>query len=561
MELKKLEKIDKEEFYNKEEVCEALTMLEKELIVVGNLKTKIFKFPIEIAKILGSSSQIIKDPMKYWKNIVLEEDWENFYKSTKKFINGKVSFQSIDFRIKNNQNKIMWLKFIGNIVKDENNIPSTFVGAICLYERKNKIDSTTKLPVIEEFFKSLENKLKNPLKNIGILILGINNFKRINDFYGRETGNIILRKISGIIKEEISFDAELYKLDGTNFGIIIENISKEEIEKMYEKIKKKFLEQQVSSKNEDLLTLSMGASMYPKDGKTYKELYKYAKYSKEYSKRQRGNSIAFFSKELFEKNERYLRILYLLKKDIDNNFENFKVFYQPQINSKTKKINGAEALLRWSCKEYGSVSPMEFIPILEENNLMETVGKWILKNSLETYKSEWSSYISDFLISINVSFVQLLDKNFVGDIKKIVHESGVNPENIVLELTESCMIKNIDYIKNISKELKNLGIKIALDDFGTGYSSLGILKELSIDIIKTDKIFIKNILYNNFDLVFIKFITSICHEINLKVCIEGIEQKEEYELVNSLGVDYIQGYYFGKPISKMEMTKKIKKMI
>ena len=557
-----LKKIDKEEFYyNKEEVCEALTMLEKELIVVGNLKTKIFKFPIEIAKILGSSSQIIKNPMKYWKNIVLEEDWENFYKSTKKFINGKVSFQSIDFRIKNKQNKVMWLKFIGNIVKDENNIPSTFVGAICLYERKNKIDSTTKLPVIEEFFKSLENKLKNPLKNIGILILGINNFKRINDFYGRETGNIILRKISGIIKEEISFEAELYKLDGTNFGIIIENISKEEIEKMYEKIKKKFLEQQVSSKNEDLLTLSMGVSMYPKDGKTYKELYKYAKYSKEYSKRQRGNSIAFFSKELFEKNERYLKILYLLKKDINNNFENFKVFYQPQINSKTKKINGAEALLRWSCKEYGSVSPMEFIPILEENNLMETVGKWILKNSLETYKSEWSSYISDFLISINVSFVQLLDKNFVGDIKKIVHESGVNPKNIVLELTESCMTKNIDYIKNISKELKNLGIKIALDDFGTGYSSLGILKELSIDIIKTDKIFIKNILYNNFDLVFIKFITSICHEINLKVCIEGIEQKEEYELVNSLGVDYIQGYYFGKPISKMEMTKKIKKMI
>ena len=557
-----LKKIDKEEFYyNKEEVCEALTMLEKELIVVGNLKTKIFKFPIEIAKILGSSSQIIKNPMKYWKNIVLEEDWENFYKSTKKFINGKVSFQSIDFRIKNNQNKVMWLKFIGNIVKDENNIPSTFVGAICLYERKNKIDSTTKLPVIEEFFKSLENKLKNPLKNIGILILGINNFKRINDFYGRETGNIILRKISGIIKEEISFEAELYKLDGTNFGIIIENISKEEIEKMYEKIKKKFLEQQVSSKNEDLLTLSMGVSMYPKDGKTYKELYKYAKYSKEYSKRQRGNSIAFFSKELFEKNERYLKILYLLKKDINNNFENFKVFYQPQINSKTKKINGAEALLRWSCKEYGSVSPMEFIPILEENNLMETVGKWILKNSLETYKSEWSSYISDFLISINVSFVQLLDKNFVEDIKKIVHERGVNPKNIVLELTESCMTKNIDYIKNISKELKNLGIKIALDDFGTGYSSLGILKELSIDIIKTDKIFIKNILYNNFDLVFIKFITSICHEINLKVCIEGIEQKEEYELVNSLGVDYIQGYYFGKPISKMEMTKKIKKMI
>ena len=545
-------------YYNKEEVYEALIKTSKDFIVIGNLKTGIFKYPVEIARILNLPSQIIDNPMKYWKKIILEEDWEKFYESNEKFMSGKESFHHVDFRIRNNKNEIVWLKCIGNMMKDKSGIPSTFVGMISLHEKNNKIDPVTRLFVIEEFFKSLEAKLENPPENIGVLILGINNFKRINEFYGRETGDAILRKISGIIQDAVPYSAEVYKLDGTNFGIILEDTSKEKIEKIYETIKDKFEEKQIVSKNEDILAVSVGVAMYPDDGQNYKELYQYAKYSRGYSKRKEGNSITFFSKELLESNARYLKILYLLKRDIDNGFKNFDIFYQPQIKSKSQEIEGVEALLRWSCEEYGCISPMEFIPILEENNLMVNVGKWVLKQSLETYKKEWSPYVPDLSISVNVSFVQFIDKNFVEDVKKILEESGVNPKNLVLELTESCMVNNINYIKKIYMALKKLGIKIALDDFGTGYSSLGVLKELPIDIVKTDRIFVKNILSNNFDLVFIKFITELCHEINLKICIEGVEQKEECELVNNFGVDYIQGYYFGKPVPRLEITKKLK---
>lgn len=545
-------------YYNKEEVYEALIKTSKDFIVIGNLKTGIFKYPVEIARVLNLPSQIIDNPMKYWKEIILEEDWEKFYESNEKFMSGKESFHHVDFRIRNNKNEIVWLKCIGNMMKDKSGIPSTFVGMISLHEKNNKIDPVTRLFVIEEFFKSLEAKLENPPENIGVLILGINNFKRINEFYGRETGDAILRKISGIIQDAVPYSAEVYKLDGTNFGIILEDTSKEKIEKIYETIKDKFEEKQIVSKNEDILAVSVGVAMYPDDGQNYKELYQYAKYSRGYSKRKEGNSITFFSKELLESNARYLKILYLLKRDIDNGFKNFDIFYQPQIKSKSQEIEGVEALLRWSCEEYGCISPMEFIPILEENNLMVNVGKWVLKQSLETYKKEWSPYVPDLSISVNVSFVQFIDKNFVEDVKKILEESGVNPKNLVLELTESCMVSNINYIKKIYMALKKLGIKMALDDFGTGYSSLGVLKELPIDIVKTDRIFVKNILSNNFDLVFIKFITELCHEINLKICIEGVEQKEEYELVNNFGVDYIQGYYFGKPVPRLEITKKLK---
>lgn len=308
----KIQNIDGKKFYyNKEEVYEALIKTSKDFIVIGNLKTGIFKYPVEIAKVLDLPSQIIEDPVKYWKNIILEEDWEKFYKSNENFMSGKESFHHVDFRIRNKKNEIVWLKCIGNMMRDKNGIPSTFVGMISLHEKNNKIDPVTRLFVIEEFFKSLEAKLENPPENLGVLILGINNFKRINEFYGRETGDAILRKISGIIQDAVPYSAEVYKLDGTNFGIILEDTSKEKIEKIYETIKDKFEEKQIVSKNEDILAVSVGVAMYPDDGQNYKELYQYAKYSRGYSKRKEGNSITFFSKELLESNARYLKILYL----------------------------------------------------------------------------------------------------------------------------------------------------------------------------------------------------------------------------------------------------------
>lgn len=550
-------KIKRRKFYcNKEEVYEGIVRSSEDYIVIGNLKTGVFKFPTEIVKLIGLPSKIVNDSLKYWKKAVLEEDWEKFYRAIENFISGKEIFQQLDFRILNN-NKIVWLKYMGNVVKDQKGKPSTLVGAISLNDKNNKIDPTTKLFMIDEFFNSLKVKIENCPKNIGVLILGINNFKRINEFYGRKTGDIILKRVSKIIQETLIYKGEIYKLDGTNFGILIENISKKEIKQIYEVIKEKFVAKQIISKNEDILGISMGAAMYPQDGNNYEELYQYAKYSRGYSKNLNGNSLVFFSKKLLESNTRYLKLLYLLKRDIDDDFKNFDIFYQPQIISKNQKIQGVEALLRWKCEEYGNISPLEFIPILEENNLMLIVGKWVLKKSLETYKKEWSKYNSELAISVNVSFVQFIDKNFVEDVNQALIDSGVEAKNLILELTENCMVTNINSITKVYNSLKNIGVKIALDDFGTGYSSLGVLKELPIDIIKTDRIFVKNIIQSRFDLVFIKFITAICHELKLEVCIEGIEEKREYELVNKLGIDYIQGYYFGKPMPKEQITERL----
>ena len=547
-------------YYDEDEVYEAFSKTSKELLVIGNLKTGFFKYPVEVANLLGLSSQIVKNPLHYWEKLVLKEDWDKFYRSVVEFRTGENSYQCLDFRV-NSNNKILLISCVGNLIKDKDGVPSTFVGIISIHENRSKIDPVTELYMIGDFFNSLNKKLKNSPKNLSVVMLGINNFRRINEFYGRETGDKILKRMAEIIKDTLPPNGEVYKLDGTNFGIILSDTPKERIITMYDIIRDSFNEKQILKKYEDILSIYSGVAICPQDGKTKEDLYQHSKYAKGFSKKSKTSNITFFSQELFKSREKYLKMLALLKRDIDHNFENFNILFQPQIEAKTQNIHGVEALLRWKCEEFGNVSPLEFIPILEENNLIGVVGRWVLEKSLEIYKNNWSKYKPDFFVSVNVSFIQFLEKDFVENIKNILEKSQVNPENLILELTESSMVTNVYHMKKIYETLKKLGVKIALDDFGTGYSSLGILKELPIDIIKTDRVFIKNILQDKFNLMFIKFITAICHQVNLKVCIEGIEEKEEYDLINSFGVDYIQGYYFGRPLPKEEITEKIKKYI
>ena len=547
-------------YYDEDEVYEAFSKTSKELLVIGNLKTGFFKYPVEVANLLGLSSQIVKNPLHYWEKLVLKEDWDKFYRSVVEFRTGENSYQCLDFRV-NSNNKILLISCVGNLIKDKDGVPSTFVGIISIHENRSKIDPVTELYMIGDFFNSLNKKLKNSPKNLIVVMLGINNFRRINEFYGRETGDKILKRMAEIIKDTLPPNGEVYKLDGTNCGIILSDTPKERIITMYDIIRDSFNEKQILKKYEDILSIYSGVAICPQDGKTKEDLYQHSKYAKGFSKKSKTSNITFFSQELFKSREKYLKMLALLKRDIDHNFENFNILFQPQIEAKTQNIHGVEALLRWKCEEFGNVSPLEFIPILEENNLIGVVGRWVLEKSLEIFKNNWSKYRPDFFVSVNVSFIQFLEKDFVENIKNILEKSQVNPENLILELTESSMVTNVSHMKKIYETLKKLGVKIALDDFGTGYSSLGILKELPIDIIKTDRVFIKNILQDKFNTMFIKFITAMCHQVNLKVCIEGIEEKEEYDLINSFGVDYIQGYYFGRPLPKGEITEKIKKYI
>jgi EAL domain-containing protein (putative c-di-GMP-specific phosphodiesterase class I) len=243
---------------------------------------------------------------------------------------------------------------------------------------------------------------------------------------------------------------------------------------------------------------------------------------------------------------REFEISELLRQAVEDNFRDFEVFCQPQVDATTGKLQGGEALLRWKCEKYGVVAPTEFIPILEDTNLILPVGRWVFETAVEQTKV-WTKFLPDFKMSVNVSYIQLFDAGFVDFIKHTIEESGIPFENMVIELTESRFITDKDMLRNTFREIRCLGIEVAMDDFGTGYSSLEILKEFPADIVKIDRAFVKNIKNSTFDMTFIKFIVELCHNAGIKVCLEGVEEIEEMRAVSGMNLDFIQGYLFGKP--------------
>lgn len=538
--------------YNEKESYKALIKSTANFIFIGNLKTGKFRYPLVMVNLFGFPSEVIQNPLPLWEKIVHKADWEKFYESNMEIVSGEKDSHNIEFRVKTVEGDYIWMKCCGNMVRDKEGNPSTFAGVISHLEEKNKIDNVTRLLNITEFSKNFQKKIDSGLKNIGMVILGIDNFKQVNDFHDRETGDKVLQAIARIIQSNLLCNEEVYRLDGDNFGLIVKDADEEKIVEIYEKIKTEFVTSQIIEKRKLLLTISGGCSIYPKDGNSYLELYKYTNYTLESSKKDGKNKMTFFTKEIIENKSRHLEVLYFLKRSIANDFYGFDIVYQPQISSKTEKIKGVEALLRWKDEKLGMISPMEFVPVLEDTGLIVPVGRWILRNSLKQCK-EWLKYNPDFTMSVNISFIQLLDKDFLNDLKEIIKELDIPTRNIILELTESCSINSMGFMKNLYDELKDSGIRVALDDFGTGYSSLGVLKEIAADIVKIDRIFVRDILKSKFDMNFIKFITAICNDVDIEVCLEGVETKEEYNLVKDIGIDYIQGYYFGKPQSAEEI--------
>lgn len=532
---------------NFDEIYDALESISEDYIFIGNIKTMIFKYPKAFVKRIGFPSEILQNPYTYWKNIVVESDWKKFQESTLNLLKGENKYQNIEFRVKDIKGNIVWLKRKSIIVRDKSGKPITLVGNISFLGKQNKIDPVTGLMKITEFFKNFNKTIeKEYIENIGMMIIGIDDFKQINQLYSRQSGDKVLKMLANIIQFNVPDDIQIYKLDGDNFGLILENVSREEARDIYQKIKDSLGKIHFLNEEDVVINISAGCAIFPREGITYQELYKFAIYSLLYCKKTGKNKVVFFSKEVIENKVRHFEILYFLKQSIDNNFENFEVYYQPQILAKTKKLKGFEALLRWKCEKYGNISPIEFIPLLEETGLISLVGNWVLEQSLRTFKS-WLKKYPDLDISVNVSCIQLLNKNCIADFKKILEKEQFPIKNVFFEITESTTVSNIKTLKEIYEELKLLNIKIALDDFGTGYSSFGILKEVPVDMIKIDRSFVKDILNSSFDVTFIKFITEICHNYNIKVCVEGVERKEELELLEKLDVDYIQGYYFGKP--------------
>ena len=381
-----------------------------------------------------------------------------------------------------------------------------------------------------------------------VLFIDLDDFKHINDGLGHQYGDILLQQIAAGLTGIPGLRGHCYRMGGDEFIIIIGPELYDELGKMVAYIKTLFNKPWYLMETEYFCTMSMGIAVFPDNSVDVHEITRMADVAMYEAKRSGKNGYAYYSSEVENSTAKRLDIENNMRQAVSTGIDEFVVFYQPVVNVNTQMCTSCEALVRWDSKALGFMGPGEFIPLAEYLGLITSIGDYVLEEACRRCKLWNDNGHPDFYINVNLSVVQLLQKNVVENIKRILDKTGVNPKNIVLEITESFAINDMQRVMDIITGLKKLGPRIAFDDFGTGYSSLNYIKQLPLDIIKVDKTFIDDIIEDDYAQAFVKLIVDLSKTIGTKIVVEGVEHKEQFELLKSLGVDYIQGYYFGKPV-------------
>ena len=467
--------------------------------------------------------------------------------------------RQLDFRMRDAKGDYSWLRLKGRIGTSEDGVPDLFVGTISQLARRNSADSVTGLLNRYQFIEDLGNALHEARETGGgggLLVMGIDNFRTINEAFNHEIGDIILRQISERILQNIPRKLSLYRLDGDEFGLIYPGADAEMLTDFFIRVQREFAHPQVYDGRQYIVTVSAGMVFYPQSARDPLVLHKYAQAALDAAKSGGKNRINEFSKEVYNRWLRSLTIQEQILQDVKAGCRNFELYFQPQVAGDDQHLVGAETLLRWKNSKGRMVAPMEFIRILEETKTIVPVGRWIFEQALRVCK-EWRQRIPDFHMSVNMSYEQIKDLSFLEFVEDCLHRHDMPADAVVLELTESKIVSDLKFVNAQFDTFRSHGIKVAMDDFGTGYSSLSSLKNLNCDIVKIDRAFVMRILENHFDQKLVEYTVDLCHSIGMTTCIEGVEKQDEYDcLVKICKTDTIQGYLFGRPEPQDVFEKK-----
>lgn len=410
---------------------------------------------------------------------------------------------------------------------------------------------------VNDFVEKMSKKKKN--NKLSIFFIDLDRFKIINDTVGHYAGDIILKEVANRIEELLSNNSFLARFSGDKFTILVtEDVEVERIADLGQKILHVISKPIMYEAREFFLTGSIGVSLFPDDGMTTELLFKHADTAMNLAKKQGGNKMKFYSTEMNQQVLYQLELEGYLRRALGK--REFHLCFQPLIDLSSGEIYGTEALIRWEHPKLGLVSPGEFIPLAEETGLIHEIGKWVLKKACQENK-RWHDMGYDHLtISVNVSANQFQQLSFINEVKEVLVETGLPPQYLTLELTESVMLRNVTHSVCVMKELQKLGVKVSIDDFGTGYSSLGYLKDLPINNLKIDRTFINNLKVNTSDIAIVKAIITMGHGLAVKVVAEGVETDEQIALLKELQCHYAQGFYIDRPMKSEEFEKGLEKL-
>jgi EAL domain-containing protein (putative c-di-GMP-specific phosphodiesterase class I) len=477
-------------------------------------------------------------------SIVHPADRAALCSDVEKIRQGCLDVHNLNFRMFNIRGETVWVNSRGKVLHDENGMPQLMIGRLSEEALRHLYNPLTGLWNKTKLREDLTVKLA--LGKGWLMLLGIPSLTGINLSRGRDFGDQLLCEVSDVL-EQIDFIEESYHIDNNNFAVILRECAAETVEQIYEQVCREMQEK-----------CSVIASVVPIDHTIFSgisQLIDSANITLQSAMQDVTGGVVFFSADEIAQKIKELTLLEELKESVQNNFEGFELYYQPQIKSGSYELHGIEALLRYESPTRGRVFPDEFIPILEQSGLIDPVGMWVLNTALAQCKM-WRENIPDLQLSVNFSSVQFHDPRLGEKIIDALRAVDLPGEALTIELTESVQLNQNRQYYNHIKYIRSYGVRFSIDDFGTGYSSLGYLKQLDVNEIKIDRSFVSEIEKNTYNYRLISNIIEFANINFIHACCEGVETARELSILEQLQVNFFQGYLFDKPCTCEEFEGK-----
>lgn len=432
-------------------------------------------------------------------------------------------------------------------------------------------DNLTQLPNRMMFSQMLNQAIKSARRNnrhFALLFIDLDRFKIINDTMGHDAGDELLKEMAKRFRQTLRAvdvigrpkekEDVVGRLGGDEFIILVEEVTDlANVVTVVQKVLNTVMKPMVLLGEECRVTASIGISVYPRDGEDEKTLMKKADMAMYFAKEEGKNNFQFYSQNIQSQSYERFSIETNLRRALERN--ELYLEYQAKLDFKTCKITGVEALLRWKNSQLGTITPTQFIPVAEETGIIVPVGRWVLKTACAQNVAWQRQGLSPVSVGVNLSLRQLMDEKIVEDIKAALDESGMAPNLLELEITESMIMFKPVRLMDVLTRIKKIGVKLALDDFGTGYSSLAQIKHLLIDTIKVDRSFIRNLSQDPEDKAIIEAIIAMGKTLSLNVVAEGVETLEQDKFLREKICDEMQGFYFSKPVAPDEFAELLRK--
>lgn len=538
------------------DIVKAITSLSKKsYISITNLRTGITWWSEKAMDYFGMTQNYTLRGTEKSQKPIHPDDLEEFRRGFRERVAGENLDEPWEYRIKDGStyNRI---SAMARMLYDGEGKPFVIVIRYSNSGISEEVDSTTGLhtePALNREIGALlaENKQSALLK------LGLDQFSHINVMYGAAFSDKILNNVAQELIRLFQGTGYVYRLSGAKFVISFKKITRDELQQMYDRIVESFENMTVEGKRIPL-KVSAGAIFIEPYMKETNAIRSRLTYAMNHSRSEHHGELVIFNDEVCGSDENQFELIGVIHQCATHNFEGFRMFYQPIADTRTGKIRGMEALIRWELEPYGLVSPGAFMEWLEQDPCIFDLGNWILRTAL-TDVQKLRKEVPGFFVNVNVAAAQLERREFRAAVMNILKETGAKSEELCLELTERCRDLDINFLRGEVEFFHSQGIKVALDDFGTGNSSLSLALDLPFDELKVDMSFIRDIRKKPQNQAMVQSIVDYAKRTNIETCIEGIENKEVSDYIEQFGATWHQGYYYSKPVPIDQFEEVVRK--